>query len=357
MRLQVTSLAAALLLLLAGCGSTTSPAPASAPASASSTPAATPAAPSGSATALQAVHLRLPFLVGAYDDPYYLAAAKGYYKQAGFNVSILQGTGSLTTAETVANGSDTFGVTDSATAAQLISKGAPLKVLAVFTQITPLGFEYNPSDPVNTPKDLIGRPLVSSAGGAETSLLPAVLSKYGMNMNQVKIDYVAPSAYAQTFMRLQKQHQKPVMLGLEIGDYQRLLVVDPKAQAKTFADFGVNLYSYGLVTSTNEIAAHPKAVGRFVAASVKGWEDALKQPQSAAAAAVAAVPSSGQFVQSAGMKLVVKMVHTPATQGQVPGWMAKSDWQQTLSLLQRYGGVKTVLPLDKYYTNQFIPQS
>ena len=37
--------------------------------------------------------------------------------------------------------------------------------------------------------------------------------------------------------------------------------------------------------------------------------------------------------------------------------MAPSDWTQTLSLLHRYGGMKTVKPARDYYTDAYLPAS
>lgn len=67
------------------------------------------------------VDLRTDFKFNGYDAPYVLAIEKGFYKQAGLDVSVEQGQGSATTVQTVASGVDTFGLADAGTSVLGIS--------------------------------------------------------------------------------------------------------------------------------------------------------------------------------------------------------------------------------------------
>lgn len=339
----VSLLAGLIALAAAGCGAT---APA-APASASGAPAAPAAAP------IQSVTLRLPWIASGYDAPFVVAAQRGYYRQAGFDVKIGQGKGSAITGQTVANGSDTFGVDDAGTTALLISKGVPLKVVAVYVQKSPMAFIYDKSHPFSSPKDLIGRLVVTSAGNAALSVLPAVLATAGVQPSQIKITTIQPQSFATEL----KTHPSAVVLGVSLSDYVSMHKLDPNAAYKLYADFGPNVYSFGLITSLKEIAKDPQGVAKFVRATDEGWAYAQKHPNQAVRDLVKQFPDTEPALGLQGLEMAFGLLHTPATANQPLGWMAKSDWQQSIQILQKYGNLGSVKPLDDYYTNAFIPKS
>lgn len=341
----------------ASSGSKTKTSPSTA-ASSSSTSSATSASSgtvqksSSTSKPLTQVTLRLDWIASGYQAPWVVASDNGYYKAAGLDVKILQGKGSATCAETVGNGSDTFGACDSGTAAKLISKGDPIKVLAVWVQQSPMGFEYNPPFKLTNARQLLGKTLITSSGSASNQILGAVVGPDGIKKSQLKLDFVSPSA----FPTILKRHPSYVVLGWVNTDYQRIQKIDPKARATSYAQLGVNTLNIGTITSLNEIKDHPNVVRSFLAASVKGWNYAIKHPQTAVNDLVKQFPKADPKLMLAGWQKTLTMLHTKNTQGKPVGWMSKKDWQQTINLLHQYAGMKNVKPLNAYYTNQYLPQ-
>lgn len=343
-----------LALAIAGCGA--SPVAAPSPAAPASARQATPAAPApapapvGGSKTLTPVSLRLDWILGDYETPTVVAKADGYYAQAGLATTIGEGKGSGSTIELVANGKATFGLADAATTALFISKGAPVKVLAVFIQQTPDSFmTHDAIGPVSDPKMLAGRQIIDTAGSADSHLLAAVLKRSEMTMSQVTMDYVAPSDKYAVFLK----SPQSVLLDYYPDDYVQLKERDPRLTDTSYAKFGVNPLSVGLITSLAEIRQHPNIVRAFVGATLKGYAAAAADPAGAVAIGRKAFPDSVDSVEA--MKDVLGMFHTPATQGKPIGWMAASDWQETVNLMHEYGGLQDVQPIDTYYTNQFIP--
>lgn len=343
------SAAAAVVLLLSACRTAAAP-KAAAPQPAA---AAVPASRTPAAAAATRVSLRLPFLIAGYDAPLVLAKARGYDSRQGLDVTIGQGRGSVTSAETVANGTDTFGFVDAGAAAGLISKGVPIKVIAVFVQKTPQGFIHGPAVPVADAAGLRGRTLIGVAGSSNVQLLPAVLTKLGLTLNDVKVDVVSPEAETTTL----NAHRDWVLLSNINNTYIDVQTLWPQVQFTSYADFGVDPYSFSLVTSLAEIRNHPGTVRRFVAASVQGWQAAVRDPQAAVAATAQAYPQAKPALMAKELQTTLGLIHTPATRGKPLGWSAASDWQSTLTLLQRYAGVAKVKPLADYYTNSFLPSA
>lgn len=331
--------------LLTACGAPATPAPT---ASAKGDTTEASAAPH-----LAHVTLRQAWLVSGYGTPFILAKEEGLYSKAGLDVAIPEGKGSLTTAETVANGSDTFGFTDAGVAAALISKGAPLKVLAVYLQQTPNALFYVPGkESLNSPTSLIGKTLLVNPSGSPYQLLAAVLARYHIRPAQIHEEVTPASEWASAMAK----DPSAYTIGL-ITALPNLRQLVPGAQAVSYAHFGVNTYSIALVTSTAELHAHPGQVRRFVAATTQGWQAAIKDPAAAVKATLRAFPHANAKILEGSLAESLKLLHTPNTAGHVVGWMSARDWRETLALLHTYAGMAKVLPLNDYYTNSFLPAS
>src|SRR5579872_2179756 len=72
---------------------------------------------------LDKVKLRLGWTYGGMFAPIYLGIDKGYFKDQGIELEVLEGKGTVPSAATVANGTDDFGYFDMSAAARLIDKG------------------------------------------------------------------------------------------------------------------------------------------------------------------------------------------------------------------------------------------
>lgn len=348
-------------LLMAGCGAAAAPSgpsPAAAPASgqagkASTAPAQPATSSSGASRPLIHVTLRQTYLVQGYSAPFLLAQEKGFYKAAGFDVSIPQGKGSASTIETVGNGSDQFGFADAGTAVQLISKGEPVKMLSVYLQENPAAFFYQPSKTqLGSLQDLKGKTIITFPQDADYLALPAVLAQAGMTLSDVHPQFVSPADVGAAFAR----HQQDVLLGFDTFDpiFAKLV---PTIRYVPYTKFGFNAYSVGLLTSLNLIRQHPGEVRRFVAATQEGWAYTVQHPAAAVAATLKAYPQQSAAVIAKSLAISLGLLHTPNTQGQPIGWMSPKDWQDTVNVMHRYGGVKDVKPLSDYYTDAFVPQS
>ena len=84
------------------------------------------------------VSLRLNWYLGGLHVPFYFGVDKGFYKQEGINLTINEGRGSANTVQVVGAGTDTFGLADSSSIINLISKGGEIK--SVMNILSSTGF-------------------------------------------------------------------------------------------------------------------------------------------------------------------------------------------------------------------------
>jgi NitT/TauT family transport system substrate-binding protein len=118
------------------------------------------------------VTLRLDWTTLGYHAPFYLGVAKGYYRDAGLEVDVLEGKGSSTVINLVGNDSEDFAFADGTTAARLISQGLPARVVMGIFQRSTLAIFYAPDRGIKTPKDLKGKRISMCAGDGMNVYLP-----------------------------------------------------------------------------------------------------------------------------------------------------------------------------------------
>src|SRR5690348_17304931 len=132
------------------------------------------------------VTMYLDFLVNGYHSPFYFAREKGWYKEAGLDVTISPGKGTADSIKTVGTGNAEFGFPDYGAVAKAISDGLPITAVAAFVQDTPSGIVSFADAPVKTPKDLEGKTLSIAPFGATTIMLPAFMKLAGVDVSKVK---------------------------------------------------------------------------------------------------------------------------------------------------------------------------
>lgn len=308
---------------------------------------------SGQALAQESATLRLDWTALGYHAPFYLGVSRGYYRDAGLNVRVLEGKGSPAVGELVGNGTDNFGFADASTTAQLISKGLPVRTVMGIFQRSTLALFFPAGKGISTPTDLKGKRVLLCPTDGLIKYLPAFLKQYGMTINDVKIVTVDCS------IKYSYLAQGKADVAGSYGTAGEALL---KSVGFTdigkfdYADAGINLPSHGIVTSTAMIQQHPDEIRRFVAATAKAWEDARAHPDDAVAALVTANPlDRGKEAQlKATLLASFQYVETPGTKGKPFGWQSPEEWKKASRLLVEATGMKPPASVDEFYTNAFI---
>src|SRR4051794_24290456 len=135
------------------------------------------------ATAAQAqtpVTFQLNWTAGGPNAGFAAALGEGFYKQAGLDVTIVQGNGSGNTAQLVASGRSQLAYADAVPVSQLIAKGAPMKIVSTIYQSNPNEVTALKKTGVKSLKDLVGKKVGVPAGSSQAPMLPLFLSANGL---------------------------------------------------------------------------------------------------------------------------------------------------------------------------------
>src|SRR5699024_8593306 len=140
------------------------------------------------------INLRLDFVHTGKDAIWTYGMDQGFFEDAGLTVSLDDGKGSATTAQTVGNGSDTFGLVDSGTLITVAAQGVPVKAVASVFDKSPVTILSPADKAVQTPQDLVGKKVAITSGDGPSTLLPALLDANGLTEDQMTLVNLQPQA-------------------------------------------------------------------------------------------------------------------------------------------------------------------
>jgi NitT/TauT family transport system substrate-binding protein len=302
----------------------------------------------------QDVTLRLDWIPTWYHSVFYTALNRGYYSDAGLNLSIGQGKGSTATAQVVGSGSETFGLMDMSTMMLAIGSGAPLVAVGGLIQRSPEAVISLSSTNIKSPKDLEGKRWGYTAGSSGETLFTLFAAKTGVDDS--KLARITVDAGAKlTFLLTGK-----VDFITDWGASVNPLIV---AQGKTpgnlvYADYGVHFVASSLATTKSILASKPEVVKGFVAATVKGIEEAMKNPEAAVDALIAnqSAVAGNRDLMIGQMKGLGTFLHSDATKGKPTLWLAPEDVASTLEVAKRLRKTTESLQVNDLFTNEFLPK-
>ena len=230
-----------------------------------------------------------------YEGPqgmFFLAQDRGYFKQAGLDVTFDQGNGSGAAVPQVANGAYDMGFGDINALIELAAKKpdeAPIGVFMLYNR-PPFTVAVKADSPIKTPADFVGRKLGGAANDGALKLFPALCATARIDCAKVEIVNMQPSLREQMLMQGQVDGVFGYVTTIRFS--ARLIGVDPDKELRfiKFGDYGMDLYSNAIIVSRKFAKEHPEAVKGFLAALNHGIKDAMADRQAAIDAVAAREP-------------------------------------------------------------------
>lgn len=211
---------------------------------------------------------------------YYWAQDKGYFTAEKLDVTIDQGEGSAATVTRIMSGSYQAGAGDiNAIIQNAASKPgeAPVMVYMLYSR-APFALVTKADSAIKSLKDVEGKTLGSPAGGAALRVFTALAKKNGIDEKKVTWLNMAPNLQEQMLLR----GQVDASAVFSITSYMNLVAqkIDPEKDMRWFyyADFGLDLYSNGVMVSQQLIKERPQAVAGLVRAINRAIKDCVAQP-------------------------------------------------------------------------------
>jgi len=297
------------------------------------------------AQAADSVSVRLKWFHQAQFAGFYVAKEKGFYDAVGLDVAVQPGGPDFPAIQMVAGGNEAFGVTSADQILVARSKGVPVVALAVLYRKSPFVlFSLKPSG-IDAPAKFAGKKIGLKIGGNEELVYRAVLKKTGLS--------------AQSLTEIPVKFDMTPLLTGQVDVWPGYVINEViAAREKGFAvnviwpsDYGIDLYADTLFTTEKVLRENPEMVRRFVAATLKGWNDAVAQPEDAARITVKAGNKLTYAHELAMMKESIALLQPDP---QTIGSMQPARWVALQDQLIQGGFLKAPLDLDKAYTTRFV---
>ncbi len=316
--------------------------------------AAGPAGPAEAATK-DKLTFSLNFIPYGIHTAFYVAQEKGFYDQANLDVTIQRGTGSSDTVTKVATGSVEMGFADAGSAVVGRSKGGKVTMVAmILDKGVSTVYTYKGSG-ITKPKDLEGRTVADSAGGATLTLFPALAAAQGFDANKVNFVIVAPVAKNPTLI------EKKVDAMLTFSTFEPNLRALAAAKgmeivAFPYSDWGVDIYGLSLLTSERMLQERRDVVRRWTDATMRAVAWSVENPDEAVALFVRQNQAVSAGLAREQWRIVVDHMLTATAREHGIGYMTEEKMRRTRDILVKFQKLEGDIPLKDLYTNEFVPK-
>lgn len=310
------------------------------------------ASKSGEGDKLEKVTLVLDYTPNTNHTGIYLAKEKGYYKDQGIDLEIIQPSDS-DSVTLVASDKAQFGVSyqEDVTYALTREKDPlPIKAIATIIQHNTSGFAAPVEKNIKTAKDFEGKTYGGWGSPSEEAIIKLAMEKQGADFNKLKrVDIGKDDYFTATKKNIDFAWVFDAWTGVEARlknvklDYIPIKDIDP----------ALDYYTPILITNNKTIKENPELVKKFMAATSKGYEDAIKDPSGAADILSKAVPELDKGLVKASQEYLAKLYKDDA---QKWGQMKAEVWKNYAKFMQDNGLIKKALNVDEAFTNEFLPE-
>jgi len=334
---------------------------------------------------LTKIRVRLKWSHQAQFAGFYVAQQRGFYRENGLDVLLLpgiQGSGETETEkpaiQMVASGEDDFGLTGPESILLARGKGLQIKAIAAIFQDSPFCYIALKSENILRLRQLVGQPVGVHFDSPDILTYRAMLKGATPPIRETQVKEVSipldgiPSLVGQYDAATDrwKGRQVKAIPGYLLNEPIRIKrdykldvnIIDPAA-------YQVHLFGDTLFTTEEYARDHSDIVECFVAATIRGWREALRDPDAAVNATIEVAKRDQvldrelerqkmQAVVGLIQKSEVKAQRVPRTEDQTPyefGAMTYEKWKTVQRLTEERLEASHV-DLTQVFTNEYLPE-
>lgn len=299
---------------------------------------------------LEDVTVILDYVANTNHTGMYVALDQGYYKYAGLNVSIIEPTEGAT-ATLVAVGKGDFGISyqEDVTIALTSADPLPIKAIAAILQHNTSGFATYEGKGINSPKDFEGKTYAGWGGPGEEAVLKAVMTQDGADFSKLNMVISDGSGFEAL------KDKVDVMWFFEGWDNIKCELADFPIHYMPVRDLDSRLdyYTPVIIANNDTLENKPEMVKKFLAATEKGYEYAIENPDESAEILLKYTPdSSPELLQKSQEYLADKYMEDTDQWGV----MKDEVWDNYTDFMVEYGVIDKAIPAADCYTNEFLPE-
>ncbi|MBB3114615.1 ABC-type nitrate/sulfonate/bicarbonate transport system substrate-binding protein [Paenibacillus phyllosphaerae] len=281
----------------------------------------------------------------------YVALDKGYYKEEGLEVSIVQPSEG-STATLIAAGQGDFGVSyqEDVTYALTSKDPLPIKAVAALIQHNTSGFAAPKSKGIESVKDFEGKVYGGWGSPSEEAVLQAVMEKNGADFSSLSLANLGSDDF---FAATEKNVDFAWIFEGWAGVEAKLKGIDLTYIPARELDPALDYYTPILISGTKTIENDPDKVRKFLKATEEGYQYAIDHPEESAEILLKYAPEISKELAIESQKYLAEQYIADAE-----GWgkMKEEVWSAYAGFLKSKGLIDKELEASKAFTNEFLPK-
>lgn len=279
----------------------------------------------------------------------YVALDQGYYEEEGLNVNIIEPTEGAT-ATLIAVGKGDFGISyqEDVTVALTSDDPLPIKAIAAIIQHNTSGFATYADKNIKSPKDFEGKTYAGWGGPGEEAVLKAVMTQAGGDFSKLTMVISDGSGFEAL------KDKADIMWFYEAWDNVKCQLNDFPIEYTPVRDLDERLdyYTPVIIAADKTLEERPEMVRRFLAATEKGYEYAVNEPEKSAEILQKYAPDYSLEMLTLSQKYLASKYKEDSDKW---GVMKDEVWDNYTGFMAEYGVIDKNIPAKECYTNEFLP--
>lgn len=273
----------------------------------------------------------------------YAALSKGFYKDAGLDMTIQPGGPGVSASQIVASGKAEFGMGQADEILLARENGIPLVAIAATFQKNPQGIMYH-KDKYKDISELNGHKVYVGSGVAFWEYLKKAY----------KLDTVQEMKYTGSLANFVADPESATQIYVTSEPFT---MQQEGVDVDYFLNYDLGYKQYGNILFTTEdyIKNHPDIVKAYVEASIKGWDYYKDNSEEINKVMQEKNPDLKLEAMAFGTKAQEALVYGGDAETNGVGYMNKEIWEGLQKQLVDIGILKKTAPIDEAYTNEFLP--
>lgn len=319
--------------------------------------AAAAAVPRRARAATRPVSLTLPWVAEGSNLFVYVAKANGYWSDAGLDVTISRGYGSVAASQAVGNGQFDFGIAAASSGLQQAAKGLPLVQIMSCGYDSTMGVCVLEDSPVKTLKDLEGRKLAATATSGEFPFLAAFAGNAGFDLSKVEVVQVD----AAVRQRVLSEKRVDALSGFAVTFLPVFVANNLKTSFTLYSKHGLPFYSNVLLTRPDRVAREPEVCQAMADGIARAMQFCLLNPAKALdiffkQVPEAALTAGGRTQAEVGLGIFRATLAHDLLRDNPVGYAAPADYERMVELVMTHlAAPGDARPrLEEVMTNRFV---
>lgn len=310
-----------------------------------------PASDAAAPEQLQKVTVILDWVPNTNHTGLYVALDKGYYKEQGLDVEIIQPADGGS-ADLIAAGQGQFGISyqEQVTYARTSETPLPVKAIAAVIQHNTSGFASPKDKNIVSPKDFVGKKYGGWGSPAEEAMLKGLMEKEGADFSKLEMVDIGSADFfssVQTSVDFTWIYYGWDGVAAELKNFpinfMMLKDVEP----------ALDYYTPVLIANEDTLNNNPELVKKFLKATAMGYQDSIDKPEEAAGILLKYAPEIDKDLAVASQKYLASQYIADA-----PRWgeMRQEMWENYANWMLDNKLIEKELDAKEAYTNDYLPQ-